>query len=215
VFLDDCVSIGIFPMPQLSAQSKLIGQVIHPARDALFAALSVVGLFPRAFDRRRQLAREALAENEAVLVDAHGSLRAGNPDRSLRVLLEWLNSRGDAAEDYTWVATRIADWGDARQINRLYQERIARLLLLKRIDEVLDVMVRRLTVDRQFRPKSAADTLQVAQLAAQAGRLPRLSRALLSDFAARFKGDPRVPVAEALKRHLDALSSAAARQQSA
>jgi hypothetical protein len=202
-------------MPQPSAQSNFVAHVIHPARDALYAALAVFGLFPRAFDRRRKLDLENLAEDEAVVRDAHGSMRAGNPERSWRVLLDWLNSRGDEAQDYAWVAKRIAKWGDARHINRLYQERIARLLSLKRTDEVLDVMVRRMTIDRQFRPKSAADTLKVAQLAAQGGRLPRLSRALVSDFAARFKGDPRIAVAGALKRHLDAAGSAHTRQQSA
>jgi hypothetical protein len=206
---------GIFPMQQPSVQSKLTGQLIHPARDALFAALSVFGWFPRAFDRRRQPAPASLAQDAAVLLDAHGSMRAGNPDRCWRVLIEWLSSRGDEAEDYELVAAHITQWGEPHLINRLYQERVARLLIIKRSDEVLDVMVRRLTVDRQFRPRSAADTLKVAQLAAQGNRLPRLSRALLSDFTSRFKGDPRIAVAEALKRHLNAVAAAPAREKSA
>jgi hypothetical protein len=39
-------------------------------------------------------------------------------------------------------------------------------------------------------------------LAVRGGGNPRVARALLSDFAARFAGDPRVPVAEALAHHL-------------
>jgi hypothetical protein len=35
-----------------------------------------------------------------------------------------------------------------------------------------------------------------------------VSLALLSDFAARFKGDPRIPVAYALKLHLSSPASA-------
>jgi hypothetical protein len=198
---------GIFPMQQSSPQSKIVLQ--------LFAALSVVGWYPRAFDRRRKLDMQNLADDEAMLLDAHGSMRAGNPDRSWRVITQWLNSRGDEAQDYAWVAARIANWDDAGCVSRLYQERVARLLMLKRTDEVLDVAVRRLASDAHFRPKSAADTLKLAQLAAQGGRLPRLSEVLLEDFAARFKGDPRVAVAEALKRHLIAVAHAQARRKSA
>jgi hypothetical protein len=57
-------------------------------------------------------------------------------------------------------------------------------------------------LDPAFRPKSAADTLSIAQLAARGGGNPRLAKVLLSDFAARFAGDPRVAVAAALAQHL-------------
>jgi hypothetical protein len=39
-------------------------------------------------------------------------------------------------------------------------------------------------------------------LASQGGGKPKVARTLLSDFAARFAGDPRVPVADALAHHL-------------
>jgi hypothetical protein len=42
-------------------------------------------------------------------------------------------------------------------------------------------------------------------LAARGGGVPRIARILLSDFAARFKGDPRVTEAEALSAHLGPL----------
>jgi hypothetical protein len=198
-----------------SAQSKLVGHLVHPTRNALFAALSVVRLFPRSFDRRRKSSMESLAEDEAMLLDAHGSMRASNPGRCWRVLNEWLNSRGDEADDYAWIASKIGAWGDSNYVDRLYQERVSRLLAVKRTDEALDVTVRRLSVDPRFRPKSSADTLKLAQLGAQGGRLPRLSRLLLVNFAARFKGDPRVPVAEALMRHLNAMTSTPPQQKSA
>jgi hypothetical protein len=44
--------------------------------------------------------------------------------------------------------------------------------------------------------------LTVAQLAARGGGMPRVARTLLSDFTARFEGDPRVAVAAALAQHL-------------
>jgi hypothetical protein len=59
-----------------------------------------------------------------------------------------------------------------------------------------------LSSDPAFRPKSAADTLAVAQLAARGGGAPRVAKVLLADFAARFTGDPHVPAAQALAQDL-------------
>jgi hypothetical protein len=64
----------------------------------------------------------------------------------------------------------------------------------------------RLELDPGFRPKSAADTLAIAQLAARGGGASRLARILLSDFAARFAGDPLLPAARELKDHLGPLA---------
>ena len=203
-----------------SVQSKLIDRLIRPARAAMFSALSpfrkrddldarsrLQGRSGQDERRQRDRRKDERRRDEAIVLDAHSSLRCGNPDRSLRVLAEWLQSRGDEAEDYAWLCSRIANWGDPRYICRLTQEWVARLLTLQRTDEVLDVMLQRLTADRTFRPKTSAETLKVAQLAAQSGHA-RVSLALLSDFAARFKGDPRIPVAYALKLHLSSPASA-------
>ena len=65
------------------------------------------------------------------------------------------------------------------------------------------LVIRKMTADPQFRPKTSAETLAVAQLAAKSGHA-RLARALLADFAARFKGDARIPAAYALKQRLSA-----------
>ena len=185
--------------PPSSAQQKLIDRLFfRPARNKDDVD-AVVGGERRLRERRKDERRR----DEAVLLDAQGSLRCGNPNRSLRVLVEWLESRADAAEDYVWLCSRIAGWGDPRLMNHLIQERIARLLVLKRHDEVLELMVQRLSVDRTLRPKTSAETLTVAQLAARSGH-GRVAQALLSDFAARFKGDPRIPVAYALKQQIGA-----------
>jgi hypothetical protein len=74
--------------------------------------------------------------------------------------------------------------------------------MLKQTGEALDVVARRLSQDSRFRPKSAADTLKIAQLAARGGGAPQVARTLLADFAARFAGSPHVAAAEALARHL-------------
>jgi len=177
---------------------------MRPLRDAIFAVLSA---FSRRSNTIEVVASPAIAgvsiENEPIVSDAYGSLRAGNPNRTWRVLRDWLKSRGDQSEDYARLSSHLAQWGDARLLTRLIDHRVSRLLVLKRTDEVLDLVAHRLTVDPRFRPRSAADTLSLAQLAARRGDLVRVSQVLLSDFDSRFKGDPRVTVAKSLKRFLN------------
>ena len=100
------------------------------------------------------------------------------------------------------VYERVATWPDARYANRLAEQYVDRLLALKRNGEALDVVIQRLRVDAGFRPKSAAATLQIAQLAAQGGGASAVSRMLLRDFGVRFSGDSLVAAATALARHL-------------
>ena len=172
-----------------------------PAQVAMIRTFSLFGLFRMLWPQRPPTTQSELSDDDAVLWDAHGSMQCGNHARSWRVLSEWLKSRGDQPEDYGWLCARISNWEDGRVISRLTEARVARLLALRRSTEVLDVVAQRLTVDPHFRPLSAADTLALAQIAARGGAL-RISRILLSNFAARFAGDPRVSVSEALKRRL-------------
>ena len=172
-----------------------------PAWAAMIGTFSVFGLFRTLRPGRAPKAKNELRDDQTVLWDAHSSMRCGNPARSWRVLAEWLKSRGDQPEDYGWLVSRMFNWEDRRVIARLTEARVARLLILRRSAEVLDVVAQRLTADPHFRPSSAADTLSVAQIAARGGA-QRISRTLLSDFSARFPGDPRVSVSEALKRRL-------------
>lgn len=166
------------------------------------AAVAMIGtFFQMLWPGRVPITKGEPRDNTAVLWDAHCSMRCGNPARSWRVLSEWLKSRGDQPEDYGWLFARMLNWKDRWVISRLTEARVARLLILRRSTEVLDVVAQRLTVDPHFRPSSAADTLSLAQVAARGGA-QRISRILLSDFSARFPGDPRVSVSEALKRRL-------------
>ena len=158
-------------------------------------------IFRKLWPGRVPITKGELRDDTTVLWDAHCSIRCGNPARSWRVLSEWLRSRGDQPEDYGWLFARMLSWKDRWVLARLSEARVARLLILRRSTEVLDVVAQRLTVDPHFRPSSAADTLSLAQLAARGGA-QRISRILLSDFSARFPGDPRVSVSEALKRRL-------------
>jgi hypothetical protein len=149
----------------------------------------------------RQHAQE-MKDAERIATEAYGLMRADSHIKSWQLLKDWLSSRGNAAEDYQWLCDRVSRWDDPRYITRLTEERIDRLLTLKRTGEALDVVAQRLGVDQNFRPKTAADTLAIAQMAVSGGGAPRVARTLLKDFATRFAGDPRVPAAEALALQL-------------
>src|SRR5579871_6123667 len=91
---------------------------------ALRAALKVL--------RRARNVNLERGDERIVLWDAHASLRCFNPTRTVRVLAEWLASRGDQPEDYAHLAAQIIDWQDRRVISWLTDARVARLLTLKR-----------------------------------------------------------------------------------
>ena len=188
----------------------------------MFAVLSVFSLLGGAlYERRHELNLETWVspertaaledkqtqrENDRQVHEAYGLMRAGSHVKSFQMLEDWLKSRGNTPEDYRWLCERTQSWDDPRYVTRLTEERVARLLTLKRTGEALDVVAQRLDLDPNFRPKSAADTLSIAQLAARGGGASRLARILLSDFASRFAGDPRVVTAQALKDHLGPLA---------
>jgi hypothetical protein len=185
---------------------------------SLFAVLSVFSFLGGAlYERRDELGietwvspertaalrdKEDQRQHDKVVLDAYGLMRANAHLKCWQVLTDWLQSRGRSPEDYRWLCERTETWDDSRYITRLTEERVARLLTLKRTGEALDVVAKRLHLDPAFRPKSAADTLSVAQLAARGGGASRVAKVLLSDFAARFAGDPHVPAAQALAQHL-------------
>jgi len=150
--------------------------------------------------------KQTQRENDKQVHEAYGLMRAGSHVKSFQMLEDWLKGRGNTPEDYRWLCERTLSWNDPRYVTRLTEEFLARLLTLKRAGEALDVVTQRLKLDPNFRPKSAADTLAIAQLAARGGGASRLARTLLSDFAERFAGDPRVATALALKDHLGPLA---------
>jgi hypothetical protein len=179
---------------------RTVKHLFQPARFAI-GTFSLSGPFRMLWFRRPPTIKDVMHDNTAMLWDAHSSMRCGNHTRSWRVLSQWLTSRGDQPQDYGWLFEHISNWEDGRVMSRLTEARVARLLALRRSTDALDVAAQRLSVDPRFRPCSAADTLSLAQTAARGGA-QRISRTLLSDFSARFPGDPRVPVSEALKRCL-------------
>jgi hypothetical protein len=149
-----------------------------------------------------RLRRQELRVSEKEVMDAYGQMRAGSNTRAWELLQNWLASRGNDPEDYFWLCGRVTTWGDPRYLTRLTEDYVERLLALKRNGDAFDVVARRLADDPSFRPKTAAATLQIAQIAVTGGGAPRVARTLLADFAVRFAGDPGIPAAAALARHL-------------
>ena len=186
----------------------------------MFGALSIFSLLAGAvYERRDELGidtyispertaererKEELRQDQTRVTEAYGLMRAREHVKSWDLLQSWLKSHDHNPDAYLWLSDRVTSWDDARYITRLTEERVERLLVLKRTGAALDVVAERLGLDPNFRPKSAADTLSVAQLAARGGGKPTVARSLLSDFAARFPDDPRIPVAAALAQHLQA-----------
>jgi hypothetical protein len=185
----------------------------------MFAVLTIFSFLGGAlYERRHELgletwvsperteelrSKEESKQNETVVLQAYGLMRADAHLKCWQTLVEWLKSRGNAPEDYHWLCERVASWDDPRYVTRLTQDYIERLLVLKRTGEALDTVAQRFNLDGAFRPKSAADTLALARLAAHGGKRS-LSRTLLADFAARFAGDPLIPVAASLALKLGA-----------
>jgi membrane protein implicated in regulation of membrane protease activity len=145
--------------------------------------------------------REEERENHTLVTEAYGHMRAGSHTKAWAVLQHWLASRGHLIDDYQWLCERAVHWHDRRYANRLGDEYLDRLLALKEHGRALDVVRQRLQEDPAFRPKTAAATLRLAELAAQGG-IPGIARALLSDFGTRFPGDAGVGAAQALAERL-------------
>jgi hypothetical protein len=154
-------------------------------------------------ERTEELRRKReLGSSEKEVMEAYGQMRAGSHTRAWQTLQGCLTARGNAPDEYRWLCSRVATWDDPRYVTRLTEDYVDRLLALKRNGEALDVVASRLMHDPAFRPKSAAATLQIAELAARGGGRSGVARVLLADFPARFAADPNVEAAAALARHL-------------
>jgi hypothetical protein len=154
-------------------------------------------------ERTAEKERQAdLKQSEQVVTEAYGQVRVGSHVKAWDLLQSWLASRAHAPEDYRWVRDKVISWPDPRYADRLTQEYVDRLLATKRDGEALDAVRDRLRSDKAFRPKSAAATLRIAQLAVSGGGAAGVARVLLGDFGERFAGDPLVETAAALARHL-------------
>jgi hypothetical protein len=184
----------------------------------MFAVLSIFSLLGGAlYERRHEMGldtytspeqdaererKQEVRDNDKMVTEAYGLMRADAHLKSWELMQNWLASRGDEPHDLGWLCERVAAWDDPRYLVRMTEEHIARLVVLKKNSEAIAVLSKRIGADPTFRPKTAADTLLLAQYAVRGGGAPRLARTLLSDFSTRFPGDPRVGIADALAQQI-------------
>ncbi len=177
---------------------SVLGGALYERRDHL--GIEAWHSPERTGERRRA---EAHREDLKILDAAHDQIRVGKHQKAWAILEDWLAARGRKPEDYRWLCEQVAPWPDPRYANRMMQEYVARLLVLRRPGEAIDLVTQRLREDPEFRPESAAATLGLARLAARGGARAT-ARRLLADFPARFAGDVTVDAARALAAELNA-----------
>ncbi len=185
---------------------------------AMFAWLSVFSFLGGAlYERRHELGIEAWAsperveerqreqemkDAERIVTEAYGLMRVDSHIKSWQLLKEWLSSRGNAPEDYQWLCERVSRLGRSSLHNppdRGARRSAAHPEAHRRRPGCRGAALGRRS---ELSAQNRRGHLSLAQMAVGGGGAPRVARTLLTDFATRFAGDPCVPAAEALARHL-------------
>jgi hypothetical protein len=190
------LQIAIFMFCILSIFSTLGG--------ALYERRHELGLETWASPERDQARSDArdLRQSEHIVTEAYGQMRAGSHTQAWQSLQNWLAARGHAPDDYHWLSGRAAAWGDPRYLTRLTQEHVERLLILKRSGEALDVVAQRLHRRPRLPPQDPPPRPCKSRASPPPAASPNIARTLLADFPTRFAGDPSLPAAADLARHL-------------
>jgi hypothetical protein len=96
---------------------------------------------------------------------------------------------------------RMTLWPQQSLAQRVARELLGLLLVHQRTGAALQVVRSQVKADATFRPTTAEQTVQLAQLARDGGEWP-LARTLLSDFDSRFPAHPAQPRVAQLKEQL-------------
>ncbi|MGH8231515.1 MAG: hypothetical protein ACRESY_06820 [Steroidobacteraceae bacterium] len=160
----------------------LIGGALYEQRQAL-------GYEPiDSPERRAQRAQQSLEHERSRFLDrVYGEARGGNLAAAWDSIERELASRDHAYEFYDWLLERLTRLPSAPLAARLAQDYIRRAL--GHDNARVTVLARRcLALDADFRPRSGAETLRVAELAQLAGDRVT-ARALLAEFDRHFPDD--------------------------
>ena len=131
-----------------------------------------------------------------------GARRSGSPRQPRPVKTGW-DWRPPRKPQPPPEAQGLAVSGPASRLaGRVAQELIPRLLSIKRYGEAIALTRRRLATDRDFRPVTAAETLQMVRLARDGGDRPT-ARSLLRDFERIFPNDPLQAASDELTSELE------------
>jgi hypothetical protein len=187
-----------FGIAGLAFYGLLPDWIVHAL--ALFAWLSLFSLLGGSlFEEREALGHEAIHAPEraerraqwrrdrerARFIDgAYAQARSGNLPGAWQAIEKELSAAGHDFACYDWLLEHLSRLDDSRLANRLAQDYVRRALGRDN-GRVIEIVRQRLGSDAQFRPRSAAETLRVAELLRLAGdRAPALR--LLADFTQQF-----------------------------
>jgi hypothetical protein len=185
---------------------------------SVFAWLSVFALIGGSlFEHRTALGHEAIdspelraarrqmeidRERGRFLDKVHAQARSGNLAGAWHTLEEQLAVQHHAFEYYDWLLDRLSDRDDLRLATRLAQEYVSRALGRDNSRAAL-IAQRALRTDPDFRPRSGAQCLRVAELLRLSGDR-QSAHNLLRDFAEHYPGDAAAAdaasMAQALRR---------------
>jgi hypothetical protein len=181
---------------------SLLGGSLFEAREAL--GHEAMHAPERAADKAQ---RQVERERSAFIDAAYAQMRSGNLAGAWLAIESRLGAHHRDRETYDWLLERLERLDDARLANRLAQDQI-RHALGRDNGRVVEILRRRLALDPLFRPRSAAETVRVAQLARLSGDRSSAQR-LLGDFATHF-GDAPPALQSAAQAEIQRLESRSA-----
>lgn len=183
---------------------------------AQFACLSVFSLIGGSlYERRHVLGHEAIdtperraarvrwqldRERSRFMDTIYGEARGGNLPGAWQTIERELAQQDYAFEFYDWLLERLGGLDNPRLASRLAQDYITRALSRDNA-RVTQLVQRCLAADPQFRPRSGAETLRVAELSRLAGDRSS-AQALLIDFEQHFPDHPALAQAAAMAAQL-------------
>jgi hypothetical protein len=139
-------------------------------------------------ERRAARAQRELDRLRARFMDSvYGEARGGNLPAAWQTIEHELAVQDYAFEFYDWLYERLGKLDNRRLASRLAQDYLSRALARDNA-RVTRLVQRCVAADPAFRPRSAAETLRVAELACLAGDRST-AQALLIDFEQHFPGD--------------------------
>ena len=187
----------LIPLAQFAWLSvfALIGGSLYERREALgHEAIDTP-------ERRAAHARWLLDRERARFMDTiYGEARGGNLAGAWQTVERELAQQNYAFEFYDWLFERLGRLDNRRLAQRLAQDYITRALARDNA-RVTRLVQRCLAADPQFRPRSGAETLRVAELSRLAGDRSS-AQALLIDFEQHFPGDLGLAQAAAMAEQL-------------
>lgn len=149
---------------------------------------------PERRDERRQA--ETDRERAKFLDRVHAQARGGNLVGGWATIENELTAHKHDFATYDWMLDALSNWEDVRMARRLAQDYVARALGRDnaRATQIAQIGLK---LDPEFRPRSGAQCLRVADLLRLAGDRQG-AQSLLRDFAARFPNDAAIADAESL-----------------